>query len=513
MTEIAEPIVTTTFGKIEGLEQDGLYVFKGIPFAAPPVGDRRWLPPAPPEAWDGVREAKEFGNIAPQNPSPLELLPSAEPEPQAEDCLYLNVWSPGLDDARRPTMVWVHGGAFVMGSGSSPLYEGSVLSKRGDAVIVTINYRLGPFGFLNLNEVTGGRIPASGNEGLLDIIAALEWVRDNINKFGGDPDNVTLFGESAGAMAIGALLAMPKARGLFHKAVLQSGSNTVHPYDRSVKVAERFLEVLGVSGDDANALRSLPVEKWLEATATVTQAPGPEIGVMPMQPVVDGKLLYTLPLDAAADDLAEGIPIMIGSNLEEWKLISGADPDMANLNEERFLELCGVSTSAWDIPGVVSRYSTIREKYGQEVTPKELYMAIQTDRIYRMPAIRFCEHWDRRGLPAYVYTFDWESPILNGILGACHALELGFVFGTYGLAENFFGSGSKAAALAVNMQDAWLAFARTGDPSCDSLGAWPVYGDRRETMILGKKCAIEEAPYEELRIAWDSVPNAALGSL
>ncbi|MBW2052132.1 MAG: carboxylesterase/lipase family protein [Deltaproteobacteria bacterium] len=513
MTEITEPIVTTTAGKIEGLEQDGLYVFKGIPFAAPPVGDQRWLAPAPPEAWDDVRPVKTFGNIAPQNPSPLELLPSAEAQAQSEDCLYLNVWTPGLNDARRPAMVWVHGGAFVMGSGSSPLYEGSALSKRGDAVIVTINYRLGPFGFLNLSEVTGGRIPASGNEGLLDIIAALEWVRDNIEKFGGNPENVTLFGQSAGAMAIGALLAMPKARGLFHKAVLQSGSNTVHPYDRSVKVAERFLEALGVTGDDVDTLCSLPVEKWLAATATVTQTPGPEIGVMPMQPVVDGKLLYELPLDAAADDLAEGIPMMIGSNLEEWKLISGADPVVANLDEERLLKLCGVSTSVWDIPGLVSRYRTIREKYGQEVTPKELYMAIQTDRIYRMPAIRFCGHWGRRGLPAYIYTFDWESPILNGLLGACHALELGFVFGTYGLAENFFGSGPEAAALAANMQDAWLAFARTGDPNCGGLGGWPVYGDRRETMILGKKCAIEEAPYEELRSAWDSVPNAVLGFL
>ena len=513
MTNSSEPVIATTAGKIEGLINDGLYIFKGVPYAAPPVGERRWLPPEPPETWEGVRQAKKFGSIAPQNPSPLELLPSAEPEPQAEDCLYLNVWSPGLDDARRPTMVWVHGGAFVMGSGSTPLYDGASLARRGDTVIVTINYRLGPFGFLNLSEVTGGRVPATGNEGLLDIMAALEWVRDNIDKFGGDPDNVTLFGESAGAMAIGALMAMAKARGLFHKAILQSGSNTVHPYDRSVKVAERFLEVLDLGESEAKALRSLPVEKWLEATATVTQSPGPEIGVMPMQPVVDGKLLYELPLDAAADDLAAGIPIMIGSNLEEWKLISGADPAISNLDEDGLIRLCGISTPAWDIPAVVNKYRTIREKHGLEITPRELYMAIQTDRIYWIPATRFCQDWNRRHLPAYTYTFDWKSPILGGILGACHALELGFVFGTYVLAENFFGSGPGAAALSEKMQDAWLAFARNGDPSCASVGTWPVYGERRETMILGEECALAEAPRDDLRAVWDSVPNPVLGIL
>ena len=346
-------ITQTNSGRIEGLSRDGLNIFKGIPYAAPPTGERRWLPPGPVEPWTDIRQAQSFGPTAPQNPSQLEILSSpAEPEPQDEDCLYLNVWTPGLDDARRPVMVWVHGGAFVTGSGSTPLYDGSSLSNRGDTVLVTTNYRLGPFGFLNLSSVTDGQIPATGNEGLLDMMAALEWVRENISNFGGDPANVTIFGESAGGMAIGALLVMPSAKGLFHKAILESGSNTVHSPERSKKVAKRYLEVLNVPADDVEALKSLPTAEWLAALEEVAQ-PNPETGVMPMQPVVDGDLLPELPLVGLANGMADGVPILIGSNLEEWKLMSGLDPDMAGLDEAGMVDRLSQSASNWDILKVI----------------------------------------------------------------------------------------------------------------------------------------------------------------
>ena len=234
---------STRYGKLEGDEQNGLFVFRGVPFAAAPVGPRRWLAPEKPASWTGVRDARHFGCAAPQNRVLLDALAAMKiEEEQNEDCLYLNVWTPGLDGKRRPVMVWIHGGGFTIGSGSQAIYNGSVLARRGDAVVVTINYRLGPLGFLRLKEVTNGKIQSTGNEGMLDQISALEWVRDNIAEFGGDPDNVTIFGESAGGMSVGTLLAMPAARGLFHKAIPQSGAcHTAMPAKRANRVAERVL--------------------------------------------------------------------------------------------------------------------------------------------------------------------------------------------------------------------------------------------------------------------------------
>jgi para-nitrobenzyl esterase len=217
--------VSIHHGKLEGDEQNGLFVFKGIPFAAPPVGARRWMPPEKPAAWTGVRDARRFGAVAHQNKLMLSALSAMVVDgEQSEDCLTLNVWTPALDGKRRPVMVWIHGGGFTIGSGSQPIYDGSALARRGDVVLVTVNYRLGPLGYLRLADVTGGKIAASGNEGMLDQVAALEWVRDNTDEFGGDPGNVTIFGESAGGMSVGTLLAMPAARGLFDKAIPQSGA-------------------------------------------------------------------------------------------------------------------------------------------------------------------------------------------------------------------------------------------------------------------------------------------------
>lgn len=517
MSESVGTIVETSAGKVEGVDQNNLRVFKGIPYAAPPVGDRRWLPPAPVDPWSGVRQVKAFGATAPQNRLEIDILKAFQvEEPQSEDCLYLNVWTPGLDDARRPVLFWIHGGGFTSGSGSQPVYEGSTLSGRGNAVVVTANYRLGPLGFLNLSEVTGGKIPATGNEGLLDQIAALEWVRDNIAAFGGDPGNVTIFGESAGGMSVGSLLAMPKARGLFHRAIPQSGaaSNTL-PLDRAVRAAEQFLDILGLGAGDVNALRSLTVEQLLASQQDlVIRALGAdsEIGsTMPMQPVVDGKTLPLMPLEAIAGGSADGVPILVGSTLDEWKLFSMMDPGLATLDEAGLLKRCGSFIPADDVQGFVEAYRNARAKRGASTTPGELFMAIQTDRVFRMPAIRLAEIQHRRGQPAYNYLFTWCSPLLDGVLGACHALELGFLFGNY--EETFSGSGPAAEALARSIQDAWLAFAHTGDPSCESIGAWPTYGGSRETMILGEKCKLAQAPYDEERRVWDSVSNAAIGSL
>lgn len=519
-------IVETTAGKVEGREQDGLNVFKGIPYAAPPTGVRRWLPPEPAEAWGGVYDAKSFRPIAPQDAMDPSVMPpdwaaildawgAKDPQPQSEDCLYLNIWSPGLDDAQRPVFVWIHGGGFSSGSGSSPLFDGTVLSKRGDMVVVTINYRLGVLGFLNLNEITDRRIPATGNEGLLDQTAALAWVRHNIAAFGGDPNNVTIAGESAGGMSVGALLGLPMAGGLFQKAIPQSGAcSTVHTLERAFRVAEIYLDILGVKEDDVDGLRALTVEQLLAAQRELmVKASGAHLSVsdMPMQPVIDGILLPFVPLRSVAMGSADGIPILTGSTLEEWKLFSILDPEAGRLDEvglrRRF---------DWKMPGravthIIASYKEVFEKRGVPASPADLLVAIKTDHVFRMPAVRLAEIQRKRKQPVYNYLFTWPSPMLDGRLGACHAIEQGFEFGT--LDKDFTGLGPAAETLAKNMQDAWIAFARTGDPSSEGVGKCPTYGENRETIMLGEHCGIEEAPYEDERSIWDDVSDTVIGIL
>ena len=322
-------IASTRYGKVEGEEQAGLAVFKGIPFAAPPTGARRWLPPEKPASWTGTREARRFGGVAPQNSLLLSALAAMViDDPQSEDCLYLNVWTPAADNKKRPVMVWIHGGAFEIGSGSQALYNGSTLARRGDAVVVTVNYRLGPLGFLRLADLTNGKIPASGNEGILDQIAALEWVRDNIAEFGGDPGNVTIFGESAGGMSVGTLLGAPAARGLFHKAIPQSGAcHTGAARERANRNAERIMSKLGASS--ADAMRALTPEQLLKGTLMPDgKTPDPEFG-MAYQPVIDGTMMPRASIEMVTDGASSDIAIMVGSTLDEWKLFAPMDRGIA----------------------------------------------------------------------------------------------------------------------------------------------------------------------------------------
>jgi para-nitrobenzyl esterase len=511
-------IVSTRYGKLEGEEQDGLYVFKGVPFAAAPEGVRRWLPPEKPLPWTGVRDARRFGAVAPQNAVTNQALAAMKIEhPQSEDCLNLNLWTPGLDGARRPVMVWLHGGGFTIGAGSQEIYNGSVLARRGDAVIVTINYRLGPLGFLRLNDVTNGRIPSSGNEGLLDQLAALQWVRDNVAEFGGDPGNVTIFGESAGGMSAGALLAMPSARGLFHKAIPQSGScDTISSIARANRTAERVLSKLGVSRGDADAIRALPVAQLLTGVFGADgKTPDRELG-MAYQPLVDGTVVPRELIEMVAQGSAAGVAVMVGSNLEEWKLFSAMDPSAQKLDRAGLVARMSKRLTADFASSVIATYERARTSARASITPPELYSAIETDRVFRMPGVRLAEIHGRSEQCAYNYLFTWRSPAMRGALGSCHALELGFVFGTNHLAgmRRFAGEGPAAEKLAIEMQDAWLAFARDGDPGCASVGAWPGYTEaRRPTMLFGETSSVADAPFEEERRAWNGVGSGILGAL
>jgi para-nitrobenzyl esterase len=405
-------------------------------------------------------------------------------------------------------MVWIHGGAFNIGSGSTPVYNGSTLATRGNVVLVTINYRLGALGFLHLKEVTGGKIPATGNEGLLDQIAALEWVRDNITAFGGNPDNVTVFGESAGGMSIGCLLAMPKARGLFHKAILQSGvGNTAVPLEEATRVTREFLDTLGLKSADIDALRALAVDRLLSAQQELLlkkQMQGdPRITIT--APVIDGKTIPELPLNAIQKGSGGNVSAIVGSNLEEWKLFGMLEPNLSKLNESEIFRRCKRFGSSEAIRGLIEAYRNARAKRGEETSPLEIFSAIETDFMFRIPGIRVVEELRRYNPFTYSYLFTWKSPVMDGKLGACHALDIGFVFGTHN--NNFCGSGPAADTLSKNIQDAWTSFAHTGDPSSKRTGTWPPYDGRRLTMIIGERCRIEESPYDEERRAWDLLPH------
>lgn len=498
----SEIIVDTRYGKLKGTTENGLYVFKGIPYASPPTGEKRWLPPQPPVPWSGIRDATDYATIAPQPESRLGMISEFEaPEPQSEDCLFLNIWTPGLDNSRRPVMFWIHGGAFSMGSGSQPMYRGGELAKAGNIVLVTINYRLGVLGFLNLNEVTGGRIPATGNEGLLDQIQALKWVKENIIAFGGDPENITIFGESAGGMSIGCLLAMPAAKGLFKKAIIESTvGDMAMSLESAVKTARVFLDIIGISPDDVSSLRSLKVEQLLQAHQELAMKTG---GMAPVIPVADGKVLPDFPLKVLRKGFAREIPVIVGNNLDEQKLFWAVLPDFPKVDESGLKKRVAKLAPANFVDTIIETYRAARAKRGESTEPVEILSAILTDITFRLKAIAIAEAQCKNGQSAYNYLFTWQSPALGGRLGACHALEIGFLFGNRD--EKFCGAGPEADELSAKMKDAWLAFARTGNPSCKLLGKWPAYCEKRETMILGRTCRVEVAPYEDERRIWETI--------
>lgn len=517
MSSPVNAIVNTDSGKVEGYEQRGLFVFKGIPFAAPPVGRQRWMPPAPVQPWSGVRSARLPGAISPQIIAPSMFVAAAdqplEQEPQSEDCLYLNVWTPGLDGARRPVMVWIHGGGFTGGSGSSGAYKGSRLAARGDVVVVTTNYRLGALGFLNLDQVTNGRIPATGNEGLLDQTDALEWVQRNIAAFGGDPGQVTIFGESAGGMSVGCQLALPRAKGLFHRAILQSGAtSSARKPAGAAQAAKQLLAILNVKPADIDALYALPVARLLAAQQELVPRMRKlgRAAELALRPVIDGDVMPMLPLDAVRKGAASPVPIIVGTNLDEWRVVNARNPEVQGLDENGLLQRIRQILPSRNPDTMVDTYRRSLALRGMPTRPSDIYSAVETDQKFRIPAVRLAEAQQSQGQSAYSYLFTWVSPAFGGALGAHHALELGFLFGNYG--PGYGGAGPAADALSRSIQDAWLAFARNGDPSCETIGKWPAYGNRRTTMMIGDGCHTREAPYDEERRIWDSVPDAELGS-
>jgi len=509
-----EPVIETSAGRVRGREAGGVRVFRGIPFAAPPVGALRFRPPAPVAPWAGVRDALEPAPAAPQIGGLVATLLGMASGETSEDCLTLDVWAPAEPGEGRPVLVWIHGGSFTFGAGSQPVYDAAQLARRGDVVVVNLHYRLGALGWLALPVLEREEGGSLGNAGLLDQIAALRFVRENARAFGGDPERVTVFGESAGAMCIGALLAAPEARGLFRGAILQSGAaHHAAPADRALEVSERLLAELGIRVDDLAALRSLPVEQLLEAQAAVQAVGGLFHRGLPFQPTVDGRVLPRAPHEALAAGEGARVPLLVGTNLDEWKLFGLGDAKASALDDDALLRRCRRNLPDGHAERIVAGYRAARARRPAHagpdaLAPRELWFAIESDRNFRLPAIRLAESRHCHGGPVWKYLFTWASPAFDGAVGSCHALEIPFVFGLAGgdVVSGLVGDGEAARALSARMQDAWIGFARDGRPAASGLPVWSPYDSvQRATMILGAECRVEHDPLGDERVLWDEL--------
>ena len=494
-------------GWVRGTHEDGVWAFRGVPYARAPVGALRWRSPQPPAPWSGVRDATAPGCVAPQTPPVVGSSVPGDPVEQSEDCLHLSVWTPSLDTARRPVMVWIHGGGFTSGTAGSLLYSGDDLVRRGDVVVVTINYRLGALGFLAHPAFASGGQPLWGNWGLLDQVAALRWVRDHIAAFGGDPSNVTVFGESAGAMSICALLAMPVARGLFHRAILQSGGPYTFSAARASRRAEDLVHVLGLGEVRREELEKVPADDLVAATAGLQRRlPAPGELPLPLLPVVDGRSLPAEPLEAVASGVAATVPLLVGTNRDEIAFFSLSDPHMAGMDEDQLHRRLRRSAPEVASGDVVAAYRSARARRAEGVTPRDIWISAATDLVFRWPTLRVAAAQRAHQGATYAYLFTWETPVLGGALGSCHALEIPFVFGTvrHPVVGGFSGGGPAADALSAQMQAAWVAFARGGDPSSGA-GVWTPWDPlRRTTMVFASESRLEEAPRDEELGVWEA---------
>lgn len=510
--------VETTYGKLAGEEVAGVHVFRGVPFARPPVGALRFAPPEPPARWRGVREALRSGA------APLQVGAAWMTRMRLdvggrvdEDSLYLNVYSPGLDGARRPVLVFLHGGAFLMGSGSTALYDSRRLARRSDLVVVTTNYRLGALGWGHLGLVPGSSLPDAVNLGLQDQIAALAWVKDNIAAFGGDPDNVTICGQSAGAMSAAALCASPQARTLFQRAIVQSAAGrSVIDRDEGMNVARIFLAEFGLKPETAHELRDVDTSRLLKAQASAYRRTFSPLRLMSFMPVVDGTLVPETPLEAIRRGALADKELLIGTTREEWKLFSLVDGSMVGMREASLVSRIGALSDPRELalpdPELVSRsYRDAVAADGGATEPADVWNAFQSARVFHHPASQLAEAQVRAGGRAFSYLFAWRPPAIGGLIGSCHALELPFVFGwtQIPMVRSLTGLSTASRRLSLVMQHAWGSFAREGNPSHEGLPSWPGYEPiLRSTMLFERYAHVVDAPLESERILFESWSRA-----
>lgn len=495
----AEVVVETAAGKIRGTTIDGIKVFKGVPYGGSTAGKNRFMPPTKPKPWAGIRDCLELGHIAPQ-PAPAGRIDYVrlidwmnQPGGQSEDCLVLNVWTPAIKDGgKRPVLVSLHGGGFTSGSGGHSGFNGQPLASFGNVVVVTINHRLGCLGYLHLADLGAPpEFAQAGVAGMLDCVAALAWVHDHIESFGGDPGNVMIFGQSGGGAKTATLLAMPAAKGLFHRAAIQSGSALrLTPRETATRSAQRLLDQLGLDKTRISELQNIPVEMLMAAQTTL----GAQTPAAGFAPVVDGSAIPRHPFDPTAPDVSADIPIIVSTTLDDAALgLTNFDLDEAGLKS---LLKSMVGDKADQVLG------TYRRLY-PNAPPYLIQARILTDRGGRRAANTLAERKAAlHKAPVYQYLFSWPSPGEGRKFGAVHGIDVSLVF--HNAHGPITGTGPEARMLADKMAAAWVAFAKTGNPNAAELPPWPAFTpETRATMIFDQQCRVENDPLRELRMLWE----------
>ncbi|HTX15055.1 MAG TPA: carboxylesterase family protein [Candidatus Baltobacteraceae bacterium] len=526
-------IVETTAGKVRGFTRNGINTFLGIPYAGSTAGKARFDAPTKPVPWTGLRSSMQYGFVSPQEPragwadDEVAWMFDWDDGRPGEDCLRVNIWSPGLNDGRkRPVMVWLHGGGFSAGSGQElKSYYGENLSRRGDVVVVSLNHRLGVLGYLNLAEAGGSSYANSGNAGMLDIVAALEWVRDNIANFGGDPGNVTVFGQSGGGGKVTALMAMPRAAGLFHRAIVESGSMLRMPApDTTAKLAGAVLKELEITKANLDRLHWLPVERIVSAGVAAAKAVFPatepsyskpfdferHAELKPWAPTVDGGILPESPFVNGAPAVSAKVPLLVGSTRME----AGVGWDWPDFEDFTMSDLTGAMTKAHGKEMGARVLAAFRRAH-PEAKPCDLFALWQSSGSRRAVLRQASAKAAQGGAPAYVYLFAWNTPILDGRIRSYHCAELPFVFDNTDRCDAATGGGPAARALAAKVSEAWIRFARTGNPNHDGLPEWPVFSaGNGATMVFDNTCSVAyNADREELNALAEASNDSTSRSL
>ena len=503
-------VINTVFGKVQGYKYKDITIFKGLPYAMPPIGDLRFSPPEPLKSWNGILKAYKVGPYAPQGYTLLEEN-FGKCEFQSENnCLNLNIWAPCSFDQKKPVMIYIHGGSFIFGGNADKWFgiDGMQLALNGNIVVVTLNYRLGAFGFLYVPDKVV-------NIGILDQIAALKWIKENIESFGGDPENITIFGESAGGLSVEILISNFSQKGLFNKAIIQSAP--ILDTKPAIRSTEALFKEFGVAFGDIESLRKLSSKKIIKVQNKIiakwVQEDTNEI--MDFRPSIDGKIIRDYPFKALKQGSGKNIDIIIGTNQNECNLWTVQNPLMQNLDWDGLVKVLSTRLNKFgngEFVGkeetskrLIQEYKNIqKEKY--KMRPIDIYNLIDTDFTFRIPAVRFCELQCLHNEKAYQYVFNWPSPALNGEYGACHILELPYVFGTLDNTgvEWFFGSGKEAETVSSNMMQSWVKFAYNGNPNHNNIPNWAPYNEtERCVMMIDNPFQLIKDHYKKILPLWE----------